>query len=52
YATLGVGVEDDLLEVYPETRLITAARAHPSRLCILSTWKAFAGDMHKAYSGL
>ena len=32
YATLGVGVEDDLLEVYPETRLITAARVCVSML--------------------
>ncbi|CAN0183601.1 unnamed protein product, partial [Hapterophycus canaliculatus] len=26
--------------------------AHPSRLCILSTWKAFSEDMHEAYSSL
>ena len=32
YATLGVGVEDDLLEVHPETGLITAARVCVSML--------------------
>lgn len=29
-----------------------APQAHPSRLCILSTWKAFSEDMHEAYSSL
>ncbi|CAN0207160.1 unnamed protein product, partial [Ectocarpus fasciculatus] len=54
YATFGIGVEGDLLETYPRTGLLTTARicvsmlvtscyplqAHPSRVCILSTWKA------------
>lgn len=27
-------------------------QAHPSRLCILSTWKAFSADMQEAYASL
>lgn len=27
-------------------------QAHPSRLCILSTWKAFSADMQEAYSAV
>ncbi|CAN0134476.1 unnamed protein product [Ectocarpus sp. 8 AP-2014] len=66
YATFGVGVDGDLLKTYPRTGLLTTARicvsmlvtscyplqAHPSRVCILSTWKAFSLDMQEAYSSL
>ncbi|CAM9231757.1 unnamed protein product [Ectocarpus sp. 4 AP-2014] len=66
YATFGVGVDGDLLTTYPRTGLLTTARicvsmlvtscyplqAHPSRVCILSTWKAFSLDMEEAYSSL
>ena len=43
YATFGVGVEDDLLEIYPETGLITVARVcvsflvtscYPLQVCV------------------